>query len=809
MAERRDDSSEEDEPIAVTLNGGGAQAAAPGAGGAAGSAGTANGGGRDELSNAWMEAEDEDEEEEDAEWSQLAASTRASDSAGASRAAAAPTASVSELPADHETKRSPRFKQLWSTVDKEPWNTDAWLAVMSEVQTLPVDEARPYYDKFFTLFPTSGRWWKLYAEHELREKQYDRVQEIIKKSLMQLRCPHLDLWLFYLHFTKVVKVDTAVATNDADAIRTARQLLCDAYELAIDRVGGSIHAAPVWQSYVAFLQEDTDPQAFLAVRKVFHRAVLVPLNNMDTIWRDYEKFERAIPNNEALAQNFFKVFRPKFDAARAVLRDRKKLFDTINLHVLPVPVTSRNMRAGLAQMREWQKLVAFEATNPERLDSTRWKSRMRFTMELLVSINRFAPEAWYHYAAFENEVKDPDAAAAVFERALEALPDSSLLQFAFCDHHEMRGDVATAKALYERMLERQPSPLAYITYQRFARRALGARGRNEARTIFRRARRDEREGVCTYHVFVAAALLEFYSDSSSDTGREIALKIFELGLKKYIHEPEFVLCYLDFLSHLNDDNNMRSLFEKVLAVMPTERSRPIWDRYVAFEHTMVANGGDLATVAKVEARRALAFPDALHVETKGLLSVTHRYTFLDLRPPGSSDAMFLDKYGVSRSRRVGGVGFDDLRDNYALGDGADDDSSALDGGLDTELNSDRPIPGPPLPEFLKPFAAMLPLHQPWHGPIADVEHIYRAMLLVDFPPRSHIEMLERQKQQQQQYQQQQQQQQQQHHDSDRATDSATAESSAGADGALASVVSKRPPNDVFRARQKQKLAKLA
>lgn len=81
--------------------------------------------------------------------------------------------------------------------------------------------------------------------------------------------------------------------------------------------------------------------------------------------------------------------------------------------------------------------------------------------------------------------------------------------------------------------------------------------------------------------------------------------------------------------------------------MPSDVSRPFWDRYVEFEHTMVASGGDLATVAKVEARRALAFPDEPFVEMKGLLSIAHRYSFLDLRPPTSCDQNFLDMYRAS------------------------------------------------------------------------------------------------------------------------------------------------------------------
>ncbi|ETI36450.1 hypothetical protein, variant 1 [Phytophthora nicotianae P1569] len=726
------DSSEEDEPIAAPQ----AVPAPP----------------------AWMD-EDADEEEEDADLSQL------------------------------QRQRTPKFKRCVAAVEKDQWNADAWIALMNEVQLLPITEAREHYEAFLKQFPTSGRWWKLYAEHELREKQYDRVQEIIKKSLMQLRCPNVDLWRFYLDFTKVVKLDVAVDSKDAAAIATARQLMVDAFELAVERVGGSIHAAPIWQMYLTFVQEEQDPQAFLNVRKLYHRMVMVPLNGMETIWRDYEKFERAIPNNEALAQNFFKVFRPKFDAARAVLRDRKKLYDQVNTNALAVPATSS--RADTADMANWQKILALEMGNPERLDALRLKSRMRYTLELFVSVKRHYPEAWYQYAAYENQANDPDAATSVFERAIEAIPDSSYLHFAFADHHELRGDIPAAKAIYEKLLKDHVSALAYVTYQRFARRAYGAKGLAEARAIFKRARKDEREGACTYHVFAASALLEFYSDNS-EAGKDIALKIFELGLKKCIQEPAYVLCYLDFLGHLNDDNNMRSLFEKVLSVMPSEVSRPIWDRYVEFEHTMVASGGDLATVAKVEARRAMAFPDESFVEMKGLLSIAHRYSFLDLRPPTSCDQNFLDMYRSSSRGGSSGANRDD------------NDGEGMGGAGGFNIDMDRQIPGPPLPDFLKEFAGMLPLNLPWNGPIADVEHIFRAMLLVDFPPRSRIEQMAQQQQQQMQQQlalQHQQQLQQQAAEAEKS-------SALGDDDGASGVVSKRPAHDIFRSRQKQKLSKL-
>jgi hypothetical protein len=136
---------------------------------------------------------------------------------------------------------------------------------------------------------------------------------------------------------------------------------------------------------------------------------------------------------------------------------------------------------------------------------------------------------------------------------------------------------------------------------------------------------------------------------------------------------------------------MRSLFEKVLAVMAPEQTRPIWDRYVEFEHKMVANGGDLATVAKVEARRALAFPDAPHVEIKGLLAVHHRYSFLDLHASAPCDQLFLDKYGVGKRASEDQNGsFENGDSNGFMGNGSTSDSgyNALDMYVVVTGNSD-------------------------------------------------------------------------------------------------------------------------
>lgn len=76
---------------------------------------------------------------------------------------------------------------------------------------------------------------------------------------------------------------------------------------------------------------------------------------------------------------------------------------------------------------------------------------------------------------------------------------------------------------------------------KFARRAEGIKS---ARQIFKKAREDIRS---RYHVFVAAALMEYYCSKDKD----IAFRIFELGLKRFGGSPEFVMSYIEYLSHLN------------------------------------------------------------------------------------------------------------------------------------------------------------------------------------------------------------------------------------------------------------------
>lgn len=155
---------------------------------------------------------------------------------------------------------------------------------------------------------------------------------------------------------------------------------------------------------------------------------------------------------------------------------------------------------------------------------------------------------------------------------------------------------------------------------KFTRRAEGIKS---ARSIFKKAREDVRS---RYHVFVAAALMEYYCSKDKD----IAFRIFELGLKRFGGSPEYVMCYIDYLSHLNEDNNTRVLFERVLSSggLTNELSVEVWNKFLEFE----SNIGDLSSIVKVEKRRATILENLKEFEGKETAQLVDRYKFLDLYP---------------------------------------------------------------------------------------------------------------------------------------------------------------------------------
>ncbi|KAL0412527.1 UNVERIFIED_CONTAM: Cleavage stimulation factor subunit [Sesamum radiatum] len=210
-----------------------------------------------------------------------------------------------------------------------------------------------------------------------------------------------------------------------------------------------------------------------------------------------------------------------------------------------------------------------------------------------------------------------------------SMHDSEMLKYAYAELEESHGAAQAAKKVYESLLGdgANATALSHIQFIRFLRRTEGVEA---ARRYFLDARKSPN---CTYHVYVAYAMMAFCLDKDA----KLAHNIFEAGLKRFMHEPSYILEYADFLCRLNDDRNTRALFERALSSLPPDESVEVWKRFVQFEQMY----GDLSSMLKVEQRRKEALSqtgeNGESTLESSLQDVVSRYSFLDLRPCSSKD----------------------------------------------------------------------------------------------------------------------------------------------------------------------------
>ena len=65
-----------------------------------------------------------------------------------------------------------RVKQFLRDIERNQYAVDAWGLVIRELQGKRIEEVRPVYENAVTVFPTAGRFWKLYIEHEVLHRYF-------------------------------------------------------------------------------------------------------------------------------------------------------------------------------------------------------------------------------------------------------------------------------------------------------------------------------------------------------------------------------------------------------------------------------------------------------------------------------------------------------------------------------------------------------------------------------------------------------------------------------------------------------------
>ncbi|KAF9898213.1 mRNA 3'-end-processing protein rna14, partial [Lobosporangium transversale] len=255
----------------------------------------------------------------------------------------------------------------------------------------------------------------------------------------------VDLWKYYLNYIR--RINTGPESRD---------IITKAYDFVLQHVGLDRDSGPIWADYIFFLKSGLvqntweEQQKMDAMRRVYQKAVCIPLNNIENIWRDYDSFENGL--NKLTAKKFLLERSAGYMTARMMWKELRKLTDGINKNMLPRPVkwTERELH----QLEQWKRYIRWEKSNPLNLeDPAALSNRVIWTYKQALMSMRFYPEIWFEAATYFQEVGRVDEAVALLKNGCEILPTSFLLHFACAELEENRKNFKESRAVFETLVK--------------------------------------------------------------------------------------------------------------------------------------------------------------------------------------------------------------------------------------------------------------------------------------------------------------------------------------------------------------------
>ncbi|EAU82402.2 mRNA 3'-end-processing protein RNA14 [Coprinopsis cinerea okayama7 len=575
------------------------------------------------------------------------------------------------------------FDGLFSKLSENPYDPDGWRRLIDLAnESGEITKIQQAYNELLKHYPNTSAAQIAYINHFLnKEDTFTEAEQLFIKFLRT--SPSVDLWKFYLTYVRRRNVGPAT-----------RDIVRKSYEFALQHVGQDKESGEIWNDYIQFLKAGEtsstweEQQKMDALRKVYHRAVQIPLDNVERLWSELETFEMNL--NKITAKKFMSDLSPAHMQARTTLRQLSNHMNGLyppssSNNDLFLPSQPKFDAAERSLVGKWKAYLKWEESNPLELedkDKQTFITRLQGVYRKAVIRMRFYAEIWFMAYTWTNSVGKTDEALAILKAGMEAVPSSFLLTFAYAEAMELKKDFAEVHSAYEKLLsvlvkelealekstanantngtqqngsnpnntndtsfnsqssddkppknselqeKRTEYGLVYIMYMRFARRTEGLAA---LRRVFAKARRDR---FSPWEVYEACALMEYHCFDD----KNVASRIFEKGLEQFGDEIDYVLRYLGFLISINDGNNARALFERVITTFSPERARPLWERWARYEYQY----GDLESALKLEKRIAEVYPTDPPIKR-----FAQRHMYL------GTDAIAARDLGFSMAKRAG------------------------------------------------------------------------------------------------------------------------------------------------------------
>ncbi|KZT38713.1 Suf-domain-containing protein [Sistotremastrum suecicum HHB10207 ss-3] len=510
----------------------------------------------------------------------------------------------------------------------------------------------------------------------------------------------VELFKLYLHHIKFTR-------------RCDVQTVHRAYEFALDCIGHDKDAGEVWLDYINFIdgpiplrdwrksgsRSITAKEAVVRIndmRRLYRRALQIPLVLLDTIWDAYCEFENTVSTQTAdmMITSMQNEHEPSYTIARQQLRflDVVGFLQQLSsvqpaaleLPTRPRPSSSFQDENSDSLCHGWLCYLNWEEGNPLLFDlktmegEKEFVRRMKGVYKKAVLKLRFYEVIWCRWFVWYNELKgdkqsDKHNPLTILQTAIEANPTSLLLNFVLAEQYEIQQNHEEVHRVYTALIAVLQKELDGI--ERHLSQPSANKTEDASSTSFSHEDMSNQEGPsetlrgifqkrieelgsvwCEYMTFARrsrdqVASREIFAQARKSKhldwrvfdyaamteyhlskAANIATKIYDLGLKRYPTDAGFICQYLHFLVIINDESNARLLFEKVIA-NPT--LTPEKARHIWDKWcSFECNFGDLAASQRMQKRMLEIYTAESPAEWLSMRH-THRIDAISAKDKGS------------------------------------------------------------------------------------------------------------------------------------------------------------------------------
>lgn len=320
------------------------------------------------------------------------------------------------------------------------------------------------YDMCLEYYPDSAAVQIAYLRHYLSPELFSTAVAKFNQFL-KTNAQSVELWRYYWDcFRKNPR-------KDPDIVKQIHHT----YEIALNKVGWDKDSGEIWKGHIQFLKERSDWDENTrrdALRKVYHRAVQIPIDNVESLWQELEAFENGI--NRTIAKKHMSDLSPAHTQARSILRQmQNKYLPPLHLPQSlwnpPPPPTASSPSPSAPSLYlpvhptfspedrtligNWKAYLKWEESNPLELeDKTALNNRILGIYKKALGRMRFYPEIWFLAFIWAKGVGKADEAKRFLEEGLRANPKSCLLSYAQAEQLELKKDYPAVHALFQKLL---------------------------------------------------------------------------------------------------------------------------------------------------------------------------------------------------------------------------------------------------------------------------------------------------------------------------------------------------------------------